>query len=112
MQRVSPMSPFMARQGDILIVAVAGPVPVGAKRLPHERGSVVLAHGEATNHCHRITSPYATLYAHLDDRYLVVEQPVELIHEEHGAIAFRPGTYRIVRQREYIPRSTPGWVDD
>jgi hypothetical protein len=102
----------MARQGDILIVPIVGPVPKRATKVPREGASIVLAHGEATNHCHRIASPHATLYVHKQERYLVVERPVELVHEEHGAIGFAPGVYRVVRQREYVPESAPIQIAD
>ena len=107
----SAMGTFMARQGDILIVEIRK-LPAGAHTVPREGSSIVIAHGEATGHRHRITSPHAALYERGDERFLVVEQPVELRHEEHAAIAFAPGVYRIVRQREYVPGAVARWVDD
>lgn len=46
----------MYRQGDILIVPVPEEsVPGGLRPAPRDaRGRLVLAHGEATGHCHAI----------------------------------------------------------
>jgi hypothetical protein len=39
-------------------------------------------------------------------RFLDVERPTVLRHDEHGAIGLLPGKYKIVRQKEYRPG---GW---
>jgi len=102
----------MARQGDILIVGITGELPRGARELRREAGGIVLAYGEATGHAHRIRSPHVTLLEHDGQRFLRVEQPSDLTHEEHAPIHLRPGLYKVVRQREYEPQRTPRWVDD
>jgi len=43
---------------------------------------------------------------------LRVDAPSDLVHEEHAPIHLEPGLYKIVRQREYQPRSKPRWVVD
>lgn len=106
------MKRIMMRQGDILLVGVAGELPQGSKPVPREGRSVVLAHGEATNHRHRIDSASASLYEHQGQRLLRVDDVVELRHEEHSTIVIKPGLYRVVRQREYVPRSRPRDVED
>ena len=102
----------MVRQGDVLIIGVAGELPASARELPREQGSVILAHGEATGHAHRIRSPRVTLFAVGDDRFLRVDAPSDLVHEEHAPIHLQPGLYRVVRQREYQPGSDSRWVLD
>ena len=103
---------MMVRQGDILIVAIRGELPLGAREVQRERHGVVLAHGEASGHAHRIRSRHAELYEHRGQRYLRIRAPVDLTHEEHGAIPLEPGLYRVVRQREYQPLENPRWVED
>jgi hypothetical protein len=102
----------MARQGDVLIIGIAGKLPLGAREVQREGGSVILMHGEATGHAHRIRSPNVTLFEAGDERLLRVDAPSDLVHEEHAPIHLEPGLYKIVRQREYQPRSKPRWVLD
>jgi hypothetical protein len=94
---------------------------------PIESGEVVLAHGEATGHRHRIQTG-AELFAlpgtlpqervaharkllaelpAIDDAAVPigivrVGGPQELVHEEHGSIELT-GDYLALRQREYHP---------
>jgi hypothetical protein len=103
---------WMARQGDILIVEITGEPPRSAREIEREPGGIVLAYGEATGHAHRIRSACARLLEHDDGRFLRIDEPVDLTHEEHASIHLRPGVYRVVRQREYEPQRAPRWVDD
>jgi hypothetical protein len=89
------------RQGDVLLVRVKN-LPCARKQVEREKGRIVLAHGEATNHAHVVTDPRARLWENGGNRYLEVVEPAELTHEEHGAIALEPGRYKVIRQREYI----------
>ncbi len=92
------------RQGDVLLVRVKP--RRGAALTPVERagGRIVLAEGEATGHAHVIDSPMADLYEdRLARRYLKLDGPAELRHEEHDPVALQPGIYRVLRQREYAP---------
>ena len=92
------------RQGDVLLVAV-DELPLEGRELPRDRGRVVLALGEATGHAHAISSSGAALLEHEGGRFVRVEGPAVLDHEEHGAIAIPPGNYRVVIQREYAPET-------
>jgi hypothetical protein len=103
---------MMVRQGDILLVLVDGELPDGVHPVAREGGSVVLAHGEATGHRHRIASHHAELHEHDTGRFLRVRAPVDLVHEEHAAIALRAGLYKVVRQREYVPSTSPREIAD
>lgn len=107
----------MYRQGDVLITRIEDSAPTGAQ-VSRDSGRIVLAYGEATGHAHAIADRDADLFElpeardkEADElwdqvtRILRVrgEEGVNLRHEEHGAIAIPPGTYRVVRQREYVP---------
>jgi hypothetical protein len=41
----------------------------------------------------------------------VVADAARIIHPEHGPISVSPGTYRVWRQREYVPGSAK-WIMD
>lgn len=88
------------RHGDVLIEQVDA-LPKVREKLPH----TILAHGEATGHCHRIKeSSDADLYVGSDGFYLHVRGPaVSVVHEEHTPITLTTGYYRVWRQREYSP---------
>ena len=98
--------PGAIRQGDVLLV------PVEMKRGVH-RGSVyrhttvVLAHGEATGHAHRIVDAPVQLriVRPIGRRLLFVhgDEPVTLQHDEHDPLQVPPGVWEVRRQREYVP---------
>ena len=94
----------MFRQGDILLVPVKK-LPGGLKEVPRENGKIVLAEGEATGHLHAIDSEEALFLASdlesISNRFLAIEEEVELTHPEHDTITLEPGTYEVRRQREY-----------
>ncbi len=91
------------RQGDVLLVKV-DKMPPDAVPVEPDGDRVVLAYGEVTGHAHALSAAITTLYEHADGRFLVVEKPSALVHEEHAAIDLAPGVYRVIRQREYAPR--------
>lgn len=111
----------MFRQGDVLIIPLAGHAPPAhAKPLAREGGRVVLAHGEVTGHAHAIGSPRAALFR--DDGsnggsngrtllQVIGADAVQLSHEEHGTIALDPGLYEVRRQREYSPEEIRNVAD-
>lgn len=96
--------PWMIRQGDVALVAI-DEIPAEAVELPRDAGDrVVLAYGEVTGHAHALHEPGVTmLRAANADVFLRVIEPSNLVHEEHAKIPVPPGTYRVVRQREYHP---------
>lgn len=104
---------FIARQGDVLVMAVAA---ADGKVMPRDdQGRIVLAYGEVTGHAHAIYDDGAELLAprsktkaaidHVDGDviYLRCRKTVALRHEEHAPINIPAGLYRVVRQREYTP---------
>lgn len=91
------------RQGDVLLVEVAG-IPKKLKKQKPENGRVVLARGEVTGHAHAIYTPsIAALYGDGLERFLKVQEAATLSHEEHTAAIIAPGAYRVIIQQEYTP---------
>ena len=96
---------FIVRQGDVMVFAVSS-LPKAVEPVARESGRVVLAHGEATGHCHAIKSEKAALFRDpkLNAMFLTVTgEAVALEHDEHGTIDIPPGNYQVVRQRSYEP---------
>lgn len=104
--------PGIFRQGDVCLVQVAR-LPADCELVPGQERKIVLAWGEVTGHHHRIedhlkgpTLPGTQAKARLwrdrqGNRFLEVEDPVTLRHEEHAAHTLPPGVYGLPRQVEY-----------
>lgn len=96
----------MYRQGDVLLIPVKI-IPKAAEPVAREGGRVVLAHGEVTGHAHAIKDKRAALFR--DPKLAAIfmrvsgDAPVALEHDEHTKIMIPPGSYQVVRQREYTP---------
>lgn len=93
----------MYRQGDVLIVPIEfnGRLPFQVE--PNAEGNIVVMEGEATGHAHVLPAGQVTAYGAGNGMLLEVVEEATLTHEEHDPIAIPPGTYRVVRQREYSP---------
>jgi hypothetical protein len=92
---------MMYRQGDVLLIPVAC-IPENAQAVPIEHGRVILAHGEATGHHHSFEAgPDVQLLMADKERFLQVSKQSDLTHQEHATISVPPGTFQVVRQREY-----------
>jgi len=91
----------MKRQGDLLIVKVKG-IPEDAVKAK----SRVLAEGEATGHMHELD--FGEVYEKDGVLYFKVPkgETATLNHQEHGAMTFETGEYKVIKQREYEPN---GW---
>jgi hypothetical protein len=97
------MKTAIYRQGDILLRRVRE-IPEGLQAVPLEGGRVILAHGEVTGHCHAVIGDVEFLAADLEDleqRFLRVEQEAQVVHDEHDTVTLPPGSYEVIRQREY-----------
>ena len=91
---------MLVRHGDVLVQRVES-LPKGCMKRP----GLILAHGEATGHSHRIKERGAgCLYGGHDGIYLdVTAEKATLVHQEHKPIELPKGVYRVWRQREYFP---------
>lgn len=106
------------RQGDVFLRPVRSAERTGTPVV--DQGRVILAYGEVTGHAHEVVEatpsdldiPPAQLFEQPDGkRFLFVDRPCTLRHEEHGAIALAPGRYEVVRQREYHPEEIRNVAD-
>ena len=87
---------MMKRQGDILIIIIDSMPQDAAKQ-----ANRILAEGEATGHMHELDK--GEVYEKDGTLYFKVEEnsTTTLNHPEHKAVTFDPGTYKVIRQREY-----------
>jgi hypothetical protein len=97
------------RQGDVLVQSTTENIE--GEEVARENGKIVLAHGEATGHCHAIASPSAKLFQGSGKRFLSVAKTVTLEHQEHDKITIPPGNYEVIRQREYSPEAIRNVAD-
>lgn len=87
----------MMNQGDIHIWAIES-IPEGAKQIE----SRVVREGEVTGHAHRIAGEAVKVYDfHGRIMAVVSGEGVSLVHEEHGAIALKPGIHEFGPTYEY-----------
>ena len=115
------------RQGDLVFIpldaqdmANIGPDPKGTSSPRWNKLKTnVLREGEATGHKHEVLTQNAGMAAilapsalllrglpHMDligseDRMLVADEPVEIVHPEHKTIRLPIGVFLVVVQREY-----------
>ena len=90
------------RQGDVLIVQTRDKRPSGVMR-PPRNGRIILVEGEATGHHHAVPEICEVLEMEDGRMWMLAPDEIELTHQEHNTINIAPGTYWIVRQREYAP---------
>ena len=89
------------QQGDVLIKRI-DKIPAGATSVERDkRGRVVLAEGEVTGHTHAIADAGCCLWEDGEKKYLGVDKPVTVVHEEHGPQVIEPGQYEIDIVKEY-----------
>jgi hypothetical protein len=87
------------RQGDVSIIQLASrPAYAG-----QEKADLVLAHGEATGHNHRIIEGEVQLYESKTGlSYLcVLSEFARVYHEEHEEIILPKGDYEVRHQQEF-----------
>jgi hypothetical protein len=100
------------RQGHILLQSRKS-LPASAQPVEHEPGKVVIARGE-TGREHLFKSERVALFqgqneAGVGSLFIEVigDEPVELLHEEHGVIELDPGVWEVIEQREQIDEGQP-----
>jgi len=95
------------RQGDVLLERI-DTIPAKSKIVRDK----IIAHGENSDHCHRVTDEVEVLEAE-GKTFLRVSKEGKLEHVkvsnpeqwtgEHHPISLPPGNYEVIRQREYDP---------
>lgn len=107
------------RQGDVLLLPITdNELPAKRTAVPTENGRVVLAHGEATGHHHSFAVHDRIALFREDGSggglYLAVsgDAPAALEHQEHSALSIAPGSYQVIRQREWSDADEPIQVED
>lgn len=103
------------RQGDVALIP-RGPLSAAEQQcavpVPRDAGRVVLAYGEVTGHAHAIHEAGVQQVALSDGtRAIVVDRLSALVHEEHATLGVTPGTYQVLRQREYSPEAIRNVAD-
>lgn len=124
-QKVKTRKAF--RQGELLFIPLSQEDMTGIGYGPDSESypqwnklqTNVIREGEATGHKHEVITqspgvatllvPISTMMRGLndmalignDDRLLVAEQPVEVVHPEHNTLRLPKGSFLIVVQREY-----------
>ncbi len=95
-------------QGDIIILRVDA-LPKDVEQVQPEDGKVIVTHSE-TGHHHVMEAERVQMYRLPEEIYecfLVVREETDLVHlrsfDTHEPITFKPGTYKVRRQREYTP---------
>ena len=89
------------QQGDLLFEEIKH-IPSTAKSHKGE-GWQVMAHGES-GHAHRIAVKdidYVEVRKELEDLYLSVKEPTDIVHEEHKTVTLPVGDYIVRKVREY-----------
>jgi hypothetical protein len=105
------MTKTILRQGDVLLIRV-DKMPKDSKKVPRGKDprGLVLAVGEGANHAHSILAKNVVLYAHNEDRYVVVGGKGAVLRHalpgmqptgDHGPIKLPSGVYEFRRQVEY-----------
>jgi len=88
------------RQGDLAITQIEK-LPENLKEIKNP----VLAYGEVTGHKHQLLERTANQFRVLEDsagnKYLDINQPTDLVHEEHNTITIEKGLYFVGHEREY-----------
>lgn len=88
------------RTGDVLYVKVSDEIvkPEGAKK--HEPWT---AEGEATGHYHRVSGEDAQVVTVQEQMFVLAPNGASLTHEDHDTVTLDPGTWVVIRQREFNP---------
>lgn len=110
------------RQGDILLEFVGEEgVPEYLELVDDFEEEIIVSRGEKTGHSHRIresgnAAQFSETGNRIDDEstqktFVIIKDPVELIHEEHETVTLPEGTYVIHNQREYSPEGILPVID-
>lgn len=100
------------RQGDLFFEKIEQ-FPKRISLRPVITDDLILAHGEATGHAHRMESDSVLSHAGRTTgrQYLEVKDQAKVFHEEHDPLSLPAGKYLVRRQREYTPEKIRIVVD-
>ena len=102
--------PFQARQGDVLITETKNK-PAG--ELQSDGQPIILAHGEVTGHCHKVSDTNAANWWKGDgEQYVRALVGTSVVHQEHGLIPLeKRKIYKVRRQSQYAPEEIRSVAD-
>lgn len=106
-------------QGDVLFLKLAKPMEVSKLKLIKNTKNMglIIQHGEALAHYHRVKQPSTLKAYELDEvdsvrtMVLVVNKDTEVIHEEHAPVILTPGFWIGRTQRETFKGLTRPVID-
>jgi hypothetical protein len=101
------------RHGDVILRQIEK-LP-GRHDVINNKPSCVLAEGETTGHKHLLTASEGNvlLIESHGERFLQLDRPATLTHEEHKTIQVNIGIYEILQEREfdYLEHTTVPVID-
>ncbi len=72
----------------------------------------VIAEGEVSGHYHLLNSGALYEVLNSEDLYLKANKKTKITHNEHLPIKLSSGTYKVIRQREYLGQGLVQHVSD
>lgn len=100
---------YYLAQGDVLLVKIEK-LPADATEIHKD---TAIQYGEITNHAHRFTGAPIIMFRKTDfdgsgnfTKFVILDKPTMLTHEEHKPIEVPPGIYesRIVREFDHFSK--------
>ena len=93
---------FFYQQGDVIIERISKIPESAEKKEPNHARGIVLADGEISGHLHLIEdTDVVTLYEDNGRKYLKIDEPTSVSHDEHKTIDMTTGEYEIRIVQEY-----------
>ena len=93
---------FFYQQGDVIIERVTRIPDSAEKKEPNHAKGIVLADGEISGHLHLIEdTDVVTLFEDNGRKYLKIDEPASVSHDEHKTIEMDAGEYEIRIVQEY-----------
>ena len=87
---------MFVQQGDVIFTRIERVPDKAMTRI----ASRVLVEGEHTGHSH-VLSGEASVLTDGYTLYVIVGDPVEVVHPEHGIVTLDPGIWQVGRVQEY-----------
>jgi len=100
----------LVRHGDLMeiplalrklaMVEIPNKIPANAVKTNNK----VLANGETTGHKHILVGQ-SLVFQDEDTKYIQIEKPSKITHQEHKTVPLEVGTYVQIQEREFDPYS-------